>query len=138
MIKNLEKLKRIVARDSKVIMTTTRVNYPLVIEKGNGDYAYDAAGNRFIDFSSFISVYNFGVNANAQIRSAVKKQVDVMMHTAFNDYYSELPVVFAEKLVKMFPGGFGKVFFSNSGTEANEAALKLSKQHLLPSLSLHL
>ncbi|MCL5100910.1 MAG: aminotransferase class III-fold pyridoxal phosphate-dependent enzyme [Candidatus Marsarchaeota archaeon] len=127
MIKNLEKLKRIVARDSKVIMTTTRVNYPLVIEKGNGDYAYDAAGNRFIDFSSFISVYNFGVNANAQIRSAVKKQVDVMMHTAFNDYYSELPVVFAEKLVKMFPGGFGKVFFSNSGTEANEAALKFSK-----------
>src|SRR5207248_3180267 len=50
-----------------------------------------------------------------------------LMHPAFTDYYSELPVTFAEKLVKMFPKGFGKVFFSNSGTEANEDAIKLAR-----------
>jgi 4-aminobutyrate aminotransferase len=49
------------------------------------------------------------------------------MHPAFTDFYSEQPVAFAEKLIKMFPKGFGRVFFSNSGTEANEAALKFAK-----------
>ena len=46
---------------------------------------------------------------------------------AFTDYYSELPVTFAESLIKLFPKGFGKMFLSNSGTEANEAAIKFAK-----------
>ena len=49
------------------------------------------------------------------------------MHSAFTDFYSELPVIFGESLLKQFPNGFGKIFLSNSGTEANEAALKFSR-----------
>jgi 4-aminobutyrate aminotransferase len=61
------------------------------------------------------------------VREAIKKQVDRLMHTAFYDYRAELPVTFAEKLVTQFPKGFGKVFLSNSGTEANEAAIKFAR-----------
>ena len=109
------------------MLTTTRVPYPFVPASGAGDIVTDISGNKFIDFSSFISVYNLGVNTNASVHTAVKKQIDKLSHAAFTDYYGELPVEFAEKLVKMFPQGFGKVFFSNSGTEANEAAIKFSR-----------
>ncbi|MGC8538408.1 MAG: acetyl ornithine aminotransferase family protein [Candidatus Micrarchaeia archaeon] len=127
MIKIDRKITDIIKRDRKVIMTTTRESYPFVPDHGDGDFIYDISGNKFIDFSSFISVYNFGVNANKEVREAIKKQVDKLMHPAFTDYYGELPVKFAEKFVKMFPSGFGKVFFSNSGTEANEAAMKFAR-----------
>lgn len=121
------KIKSVINRDRRVIMTTTRERFPFVAERGNGDYVYDISGNKFIDFSTFIGVYTFGVDANAQIRSAIKKQVDKLMHPAFTDYYSELPVTFAEKLLKFFPKSFGRVFYSNSGTEAIEDAIKLSR-----------
>lgn len=127
MINITDKIKSTVNRDKKVINTISREPYPLVLEKGSGDYVWDIAGNRFIDFTAFISVYNLGVNANTEIRRAVKNQVDKLMHPAFLDFYSELPVKFAESLIEMMPSGFGKVFFSNSGTEAIEDAIKLSK-----------
>ncbi len=121
------KIKNVIERDKRIMFTTTRELFPFVTERADGDYAYDISGNRFIDFTSFISVYNFGNNSNPQIRNAIKKQVDKLMHTAFLDFYSEHPVAFAEKLITMFPKGFGRVFFSNSGTEANEDAIKLAK-----------
>ncbi len=122
-----DKIKRIIARDSKVIMTTTRGDVPFVASHGDGDFVYDVSGNKFIDFSSFISVYNFGVNASKQARDAAKRQMDKLSHAAFTDYYAEEPVTFAENVLKMFPDGFGRIFFSNSGTEANEAAIKYAK-----------
>ncbi|MDE1834124.1 MAG: aminotransferase class III-fold pyridoxal phosphate-dependent enzyme, partial [Candidatus Micrarchaeota archaeon] len=125
--KPTKKINDVLARDRKVILTTTRGDFPFIASHGDGDYVYDIEGNRFIDFSSFIAVYNFGVNGTKQVRSAVKAQVDRLMHSAFTDYYAEEPVEFAENLLKMFPKSFGKVFFSNSGTEANEAAIKFSK-----------
>ena len=121
------KSESIIKRDKKVFLTTTRADYNFVADHGEGDFIYDADGKKLIDFSSFISVYNFGVNGNQEIRAAVKKQVDRLMHAAFTDYYSELPVAFGEDFLKMFPSGFGKIFLSNSGTEANEAAIKYSK-----------
>ena len=124
-----KKIRSLIKRDRKVMLTTTREPYPydFVPEHGEGDYVYDISGNRFIDFSSFIAVYNFGVNSRAAVREAMKKQMDSLIHPAFTDYYAELPVVFAEKLVRMLPRSFGRVFFSNSGTEANEAAIKFSR-----------
>ncbi len=122
-----KKITDVIARDKKVIFETTRENFPFVAESANGDYTYDISGNRFIDFSSYIGVYTLGDNANNEIRTSIKRQVDKLMHAAFLDFYSELPVTFAEKLVKHFPNGFGRVFFSNSGTEANEDAIKLAK-----------
>jgi len=126
-IKITNKVNEVIRRDKKVMFTTTRELYPFVADHGSGDYVYDIANNRYLDFSSFISVYNFGVNGNAEIRKAVKDQADKLMHGAFLDYYAELPVKFAESLVSMMPRGFGRVFFSNSGTEANEDAIKLAK-----------
>ncbi|MDE1832941.1 MAG: aminotransferase class III-fold pyridoxal phosphate-dependent enzyme [Candidatus Micrarchaeota archaeon] len=127
MIRIDKRIKDIMERDRKVFLTTTRGDNHFIADHGDGDFVYDVSGNKFIDFSSFISVYNLGVNGNKEIRAAVKAQVDKLMHAAFTDYRAELPVLFAEKLLKFFPSGFGKMFLSNSGTEANEAALKFSK-----------
>ena len=127
MIKLDKKARDIIERDRKVFLTTTRGDNQFIADHGDGDFVYDVSGNKFIDFSSFISVYNFGVNGNKEIRTAVKAQVDKLMHAAFTDYRAELPVLFAEKLLSFFPSGFGKMFLSNSGTEANEAAIKFAK-----------
>ncbi|BCS90865.1 MAG: aspartate aminotransferase family protein [Candidatus Micrarchaeota archaeon] len=121
-----KKAKGIILRDHKVIINTTREIYPLVVEKADGDYIYDVDGNKYIDFSTFISVYNLGYNIK-EIKEAIKNQLDLLMHGAFTDFYSELPVRFAERLLELMPNGFGKIFFSNSGTEANEAAIKIAK-----------
>jgi 4-aminobutyrate aminotransferase len=121
------KTKKIIERDRNIMLASTRESFPFVAERAEGDYAIDIEGNRFIDFSSFIGVYNLGVNGNAQVRKAIKDQVDRLMHAAFLDFYSELPVRYAENLMTMFPKGFGRAFFSNSGTEAIEDAIKLSK-----------
>ncbi|MCL5440933.1 MAG: aminotransferase class III-fold pyridoxal phosphate-dependent enzyme [Candidatus Marsarchaeota archaeon] len=122
-----KKTDEVIRRDREVFLTTTRQSYPFVAERGEGDFAYDIEGREFIDFTSFISVYNMGVNSSREVREAIKGQVDKLMHAAFTDYYSELPVEFGEMLIRMFPKGFGKIFLSNSGTEANEAAIKFSK-----------
>ena len=127
MVKIGGRTRRVIARDRKVFLTTTREVYPFVADHGNGDFVYDLEGNKFIDFSSFISVYNLGVNGTPGIRKAVIEQAGKLMHSAFTDYYAELPVEFAENLLKLMPSGFGKMFLSNSGTEANEAAIKFSK-----------
>ncbi len=121
------KITNVINRDKKIILSTTREDFPFAVDHGQGDYIYDIADNRFIDFSSFVGVYTLGVNANTQIRNAAKNQIDKLMHPAFLDFYSELPVRFAEKFMEFMPPGFGRVFYSNSGTEANEDAMKLSK-----------
>lgn len=121
------KARKVIERDAKVMINTTREHYPFVAESGDGDFAYDVSGEKLIDFSSFIGVYTLGVNSNESVRNAIHSQVDKLMHSAFTDFYSELPVTFTEKLLTMFPKGFGRAFFSNSGTEANEAAIKFAK-----------
>ncbi|MGC8622926.1 MAG: aminotransferase class III-fold pyridoxal phosphate-dependent enzyme [Candidatus Micrarchaeia archaeon] len=126
-VKITKRIRSVIERDKRIFLTTTRESYPFVADHGEGDYSYDIEGNKFIDFASYISVYNIGVNANASVRNAVKAQVDKLMHAAFTDYYSELPVKFGEELIRMFPKGFGKLFLSNSGTEANEAAIKFAQ-----------
>jgi 4-aminobutyrate aminotransferase len=127
MTKNSAKMDEIIRRDKRIFLTLPRVPYPFVVDHGDGEFAYDVSGRRFIDFSSFIGVYNMGVNSTAKVRAAIKGQVDKLMHNALLEFYSELPVDFAELLVSMFPKGESwKVFLSNSGTEAIEAAIKFS------------
>ena len=126
-IKITGRTRKLIERDRKIFLSTTRESYPFVADHGDGDLIYDMEGNRFIDFSSFISVYNFGVNANAEVRRAIVDQVGKLMHPAFTDYHAELPVKFGEELVKMFPQDSGRMFLSNSGTEANEAAIKFAQ-----------
>lgn len=121
------KIENVIKRDKEVFLNTTRGHTKFVAERGEGDFAYDVTGRQLIDFSSFISVYNMGVNANSEIREAMKQQIDRLIHPAFTDFYSELPIEFAELLLKMMPKGFGRMFLSNSGTEANEAAIKFAR-----------
>lgn len=127
MFKIDSKIKGLIERDRRIIFSTTREIFPFVPEKTNGEIITDISGNRFIDFSSFISVYNFGKEGLEVVKKAAKSQIDKLMHAAFTDFYAELPVEVAEKLVSFLPKGFGRVFFSNSGTEANEDAIKLVK-----------
>ncbi len=127
MTKNAARIDNIIKRDKKVFLALPRVPYPFVVDHGDGDFAYDVDGKKFIDFTSFIGVYNMGVNSSAKVRNAIKVQVDKLMHNALLEFYSELPVDFAELLVSMFPKGESwRVFLSNSGAEAVEAAMKFS------------
>ncbi|MGC8671637.1 MAG: aminotransferase class III-fold pyridoxal phosphate-dependent enzyme [Candidatus Micrarchaeia archaeon] len=128
-IKITEQIKRVIERDSKVIFTSTREAYPFVADRISGDFAYDIAGNKFIDFATFITVYSFGEECMKQVRRAVNRQIAKLMHSAFQDFYAEPPVALAEKLLSFMPSGFGRVFFSNSGTEANEDAIKIARNH---------
>lgn len=121
-IKITDEIKDVIKRDKKVMLTTTREPYPLVVKSADSEYIYDISGNKFIDFTSFIDIYNFGDNENKLVRNAIKKQVDQIMHGAFTDFYGEKPVKFAENLIKMFPSGFGR-------SSSQIPALRRMKQH---------
>ncbi|MCD6301016.1 MAG: acetyl ornithine aminotransferase family protein [Staphylothermus sp.] len=115
----------------KYVATTTHdpENLPLVIEKGEGFWLYDVDGNRYLDFSSGISVNNLGYPSHPEVIKAVEEQLHKLGHAAGTDFYNPYQVMLAEKLVSIMPGDFDKkVFFANSGAEANEAALKVVKQ----------
>ena len=73
MIRINSRIRSIIARDKAIMFTTSREQYPFVVESASGDYAYDVAGNKFIDFSSFISVYMLGDNANAGDKAGGKE-----------------------------------------------------------------
>lgn len=69
-----DKINKIIKKDKQLFMTTTRQSYNFVAEKGEGDFAYDITGRKFIDFSSFISVYNLGINSSLNVKNAMKRQ----------------------------------------------------------------
>ena len=97
----------------------------LVLDRGDGVYLYDVEGNKYLDFAAGIAVYALGYNYK-DYNEAVKAQVDKLLHIS-NLYYSEPLADAAQKLVKAT--GLSKAFFTNSGTEAIEGALKLAKKY---------
>lgn len=97
----------------------------LGVTDSEGCYLYTEDGRKVLDFASGVAVNNLG-NKNARVVEAVKKQLDTMIHVGHNVVYYEAYVELAEKLVEL-TGGNTKVYFSNSGAEANEGALKLAK-----------
>ncbi len=120
-----------IEKHHKYIATTTHdpKHLPLVIEKGEGFWLYDVDGNKYLDFSSCISVNNLGYPSHPEVIKAVEEQLHRLGHAAGTDFYNPYQVMLAEKLVSIMPGDFEKkVFYANSGAEANEAALKLVKQ----------
>jgi 4-aminobutyrate aminotransferase len=113
------------------IATTTHdpENLPLVIERGEGVWLFDVDGNKYLDFSSGIGVNNLGYPTHPEVKKAIIEQLEKLAHGAGTDYFNPYQVMLAKKLVEIAPGGYRrKVFFANSGTEANEAALKISRQ----------
>ena len=109
--------------EANLIHTYNRAE--LVLDHGEGVYLYDVEGNRYLDFAAGIAVYALGYNYK-DYNEAVKAQVDKLLHIS-NLYYSEPLADAAAKLVKAT--GLSKAFFTNSGTEAIEGALKLAKKY---------
>jgi acetylornithine/N-succinyldiaminopimelate aminotransferase len=100
----------------------------LEFERAEGVYMYDAAGKPFIDLISGIGVSNLG-HSNPKVIAAIKEQVDKYMHLMVYGEYVQTPQVrFAEKLVSVLPQSLNSVYFTNSGAEAVEGALKLAKR----------
>ena len=106
-----------------VLGTYTR--YPVAFYFGQGAMLYDLEQKEYLDFLSGISVTNLG-HGEADIVEAIREQAERIIHSS-NLYYNAEQAQFAEALIlHTFPG---KVFFSNSGAEANEAAFKLMRRH---------
>ncbi|MGC8953670.1 acetyl ornithine aminotransferase family protein [Desulfurococcus amylolyticus] len=115
----------------KYVATTTHSpeEQPLVIERGEGVWLYDVDGNKYLDFSSAIGVNNLGYPTHPEVKKAVVEQLEKLAHGAGTDFFNPYQVMLAKRLAELAPGGIPrKVFFSNSGTEANEAALKIARQ----------
>ena len=118
------KAQRIVADDRRFLMTSTKTS-PIVAESGSGVWVTDVDGNRLLDFASGVAVNALGYSHPEVVR-AVRDQVGRLSHFAGTDFYYENQVRLAERLTRITPGDFPKkVFFTNSGTESAEAALKL-------------
>ena len=105
-------------------------NFPLLLEfeRAEGIYMYNKAGKAYMDLISGIGVSNLG-HGNPYVINAIKDQLDKYMHLMVYGEYVQTPQVrFAEKLVSILPSNLQSVYFTNSGAEAVEGALKLAKR----------
>lgn len=101
--------------------------YPIVLDHGEGVYLYDTTGKRYLDFGGGIAVCALGYS-NDSFKKALKEQIDKAIHFS-NLFYSEPLLKAARGLAKAT--GMEQVFMANSGTEANEGALKLARKYAL-------
>lgn len=109
--------------EENVIHTYNR--YQIALDRGEGMYLYDAEGKKYLDFGSGIGVFALGYG-NKEYNDAVKAQVDKLIHTS-NYFYNEPASKAAVKMTKA--SGMEKVFFTNSGAEAVDGALKIAKKY---------
>ena len=109
----------------KEYVASTYARFPLCIKSGKGSLVYDDDGKEYIDLGTGIAVNSFGV-ADEQWAKAVSDQLNTLQHTS-NLYYSEPCALLAKELCERT--GMKKVFFSNSGAEANECAIKAARKY---------
>lgn len=112
-------------QDTENGLLKTYNRFPIVIDHGEGVYIYDTEGKKYLDFTAGIAVCSLGYS-NDDYKNALKDQIDKMMHTS-NLYYNTTCGQAAVALKKV--SGMDKVFFTNSGTEANEGAIKAAKKY---------
>ena len=115
------------ARKAAYLMDCAKTYYPepITLVSGDGAYVTDDEGRRYLDFFAGIAVLVAGHN-HAKVNAAVRDQVDKLVHTS-TLYLNEPMLDLAEKLSELAPPGLDKVFFGNSGTEANELAAVLAR-----------
>lgn len=99
--------------------------YQVVFEKGEGVHLYDIEGKKYLDFVSGIAVFALGYQ-NKEYNDALKEQIDKIIHTS--NYYYNLPAIEAAKKLKEI-SGMDRVFFTNSGAEAIEGAIKTARKY---------
>ena len=109
----------------KEYVAGTYARFPLTIVKGNGSTVWDDEGKKYIDLSTGIAVNSFGI-ADGEWMAAVTKQLGSLQHMS-NLYYTEPCAELAQMLCQRT--GMDKVFFSNSGAEANECAVKAARKY---------
>lgn len=114
-------------RCKKVMPPAAGRSTNLGITKGRGCYLTAEDGKEYLDFASGVAVCNIGHN-HPKVVAAAKKQIDELIHGGHNVVYYETYVKLAERLVEL-TGGDTMVYFSNSGAEANEGAIKLAKHY---------
>lgn len=111
------------------IAQTTPFPYSIAIERAEGIYLYTPDGKRYIDLISGIGVSNIG-HGNPKVINAIKDQVDKHLHVmVYGEFIQTTPNLLAKKLASLLPSNLDCSYFVNSGTEANEGALKLAKRY---------
>ncbi len=121
--------QKVLALDRQYISPSYPREYPLVAQRGEGMIVEDVDGNRFLDFSAGIAVVSTG-HCHPDVVRAITRQAETLIHMAGTDFYLEVMARLAEKVAQVSPGSFPKrVYLSNSGTEAMEAALKLARYY---------
>jgi 4-aminobutyrate aminotransferase len=119
----------LLARDQRYTSPSYTRIYPLVVERGSGAVIEDVDGNLFLDFTAGIAVTSTG-HCHPHVVAAIQDQAAKLLHMSGTDFYYQPQIDLAERLAKLAPGKSAKrVFFTNSGAEALEAALKLARRH---------
>ena len=121
------KAKAIIERDGKVVSTSYTRGYPFVMARGSGAMVEDVDGNLFLDCAAGIAVNSTG-HSHPTVVAAIVDQAQKFLHMSGTDFYYEPQVALGEAFDEIAPfSGPKRTFFSNSGTEANEAAIKLAR-----------
>ncbi len=123
--KEVRAMESMYERCNKVMPEVANRATTLGVVDSEGAFLYTEDGRKVLDFASGVAVNNLG-NKNPEVVEAIKKELETMIHVGHNVVYYESYVKLAEKLVEL-TGGDTKVYFSNSGAEANEGAIKLAK-----------
>ena len=117
-------MKEVIAEAEAALLHTYN-RYQIVLERGEGVYLYDLEGKKYLDFASGIGVFALGYHYG-DFDDTLKGQIDKLLHTS-NYYYNRPAMEAAGKLKRI--SGMDRVFFTNSGTEAVEGALKIAKRY---------
>ena len=120
----MELMKDYIEEAEKALLHTYN-RYQIVFDKGEGVYLYDLNGKKYLDFCAGIAVFALGYK-NEEYNQALKDQIDKVIHTS-NYYYNVPAIEAAKKLVKV--SGMDRVFFTNSGAEAVEGAIKAARKY---------
>ncbi len=111
--------------EAEAALLHTYNRYQIVWDRGDGMYLYDIEGRKYLDFVAGIAVFALGYN-NKAYNDALKAQIDKVIHTS--NYYYNVPAIEAAKKLKAV-SGMDRVFFTNSGAEAVEGALKAARKY---------
>ena len=113
---------------SPYLASTTNFPFGIEVDRAEGTFIYDTKGKRYFDLIAGISVSNLG-HQHPQIIKEIKKQIDKHLHVmVFGEYSQRIQNELAENLTSLLPENLNCLYVVNSGTEANEAALKLAKR----------
>lgn len=120
----MESMKNYI-EDAEAVLLHTYNRFQVVLDKGEGVYLYDMEGKKYLDFCAGIAVFALGYG-NKIYNDAMKEQIDKVIHTS--NYYYNIPAIEAAKKLKKI-SGMDRVFFTNSGAESIEGAIKAARKY---------